>query len=155
MKATDFQKGIISYVEIAQAMIDGLKNSKKMKDFKVSMDTYGGNKEGVCYGCAATCTMMELTGKKVKAGEFGFRSKFSYFTNGLTHRDVYLIESVVDKFRLGCKECLAEYCGVGLQDQKKIPITNWLMATHNWEEELPKVQKHVDKVMEIFNLEWA
>ena len=45
--------------EIVQAMVDGLKAAH----VKVSMSTFGNAHHGICYGCAATNTLCQISGK--------------------------------------------------------------------------------------------
>jgi hypothetical protein len=56
-------KDICPTVEAAiRAMVAGIKTQAKRKDFNINMDSFGGfNGSTLCYGCAATCTIQEIT----------------------------------------------------------------------------------------------
>ena len=48
-----------------QAMVDGLRQQAKRKNFKIDMATYGefDDEDKVCFGCAATCTVQRAMHK--------------------------------------------------------------------------------------------
>jgi hypothetical protein len=48
-----------------KAMIEGLRKAKNRSDFKIDMSTFGASEDGICFGCAATCAVAQLTGKNL------------------------------------------------------------------------------------------
>lgn len=58
----DFKEKVQSMTgkEIVMAMVNGLEN----RHVPVDMSTFGDIRDGVCYGCAATNTICEISGKK-------------------------------------------------------------------------------------------
>lgn len=69
----DFKSHVqsLSAKEIILAMVRGLENPK----VKVDMGTFGYDDDnGVCYGCAATNTICEISGHTFKPGEIFFTS---------------------------------------------------------------------------------
>jgi len=159
MGIKDYKKGVISYVEIAQAMIDGLKAARYMKNFTVDMGTFGTTEENMCYGCAATSTMMQLTGKKVNTKEFDEFTRYSYFANGLRPGDVAKIEYAVDIFRRGGIGPLLFLCKVKEEDCQSIEKIyeegdKWMLDNRDWLSKLNVVQRHINKVTRHFDLEW-
>lgn len=45
-----------------EAMLIGLQEQNKRKDFKIVMETFGRSFDNTCFGCAATCAIQQLTG---------------------------------------------------------------------------------------------
>lgn len=74
--------------EAVQAMIDGLKNRRGLR---INMGTYGQSedeKSKICYGCAATCTVQQVAGKKIPASLIDFtheRARALSFKIGRAH----------------------------------------------------------------------
>jgi hypothetical protein len=156
-----YQNGITSFVEIAQAMVEGLKATKKMKNFKVNMYTFGDVEGDICYGCAATATMMQLTGKKSNKKEFA-DNVFRPFAKGLTEDDVIRIEYVIDSFRKGYIDDLVSLCKLTKPQSRFVrnlvyerPLDeHWCLEDTNWEKQLPEIQKYIDRIVAKYNLEW-
>ena len=54
---------------VLQAMVTGLLKAKNDSNFVVKMRTYGYVKDQLCYGCAATLTLVEMFGEGRSASE--------------------------------------------------------------------------------------
>jgi len=121
-----------------EAMIKGLKKASKWKSFEIDMRTYGGSDYGICYGCAATCTLMEAAHVRFTPGTIeGRRGRSSLLDvdcGELSH-----FESVIDHFRMGEVGALFDYFGTTVP---RIPV-DWYMGVDSWKEELPKVQAYL------------
>jgi hypothetical protein len=48
-----------------EAMIEGLETQSKRGDFEIDMGRYGASAGDICFGCAATCTVQQITGKNL------------------------------------------------------------------------------------------
>ena len=95
--------------EAVDAMINGLLKQEVRKDFIIDMDTYGqvgkvhptDEGDNVCFGCAATCTVQEIT-------SINYTSKSSIYTIGnrsdscgIDADDLGLFEAAIDELRQG------------------------------------------------------
>lgn len=124
-----------------KAMCDGLEKQSQRRDFKVDMKTFGEVSNGVCFGCAATCTMQEL-------------AKVNLVPNTICHReralgfdmvDCNTFELVMDSARAGSLIALFAYFNI---DHKlnPLPFKMWQLSTENWQQQLPIIRKGIVKL---------
>lgn len=110
-----------------RAMIDGLRNREAL-GIEIDMTTFGSVVNGVCFGCAATCTLLQ-------AGLLDIKS--------VSSREISEFESRLDMFRRGYPFFLQIWYGesnVSYSPQK------WCLCSHNWEEQLPEIEAWLEKV---------
>jgi len=92
--------------DVVLAMVKGLKE----QHVRVDMETFGKIKEGICYGCAATNTICEITNKTLsdddlslsdhdQFGYIGMCAKERIFSSDFHCIDEF--ECAVDQLRLG------------------------------------------------------
>lgn len=82
--------------EIVLAMIHGLEH----EHVKVDMSTYGGRRSGICYGCAATNAICEITGNNFPSNairSFYQRSNFLQVDNDFLEN----FEAGINRLRAG------------------------------------------------------
>ncbi len=95
---TSFKKKVqaMKASEIVQAMIDGLKKEW----VEVNMGSYGHTERGICYGCAATNTICQITKHKFTPAEmndfYNLKGKKNYINSFLSN-----FESSVNALRTG------------------------------------------------------
>lgn len=94
-----------------EAMIVGLETQSKRDDFRIAMSTFGKayKKYGkpVCFGCAATCAVQQLTG--VNIGVDNIEPKNHADAIGTLAEDTIDFEGAIDGLRTGYIDGLAEY----------------------------------------------
>ena len=163
MKLLDHQKGIVSYCEIIDAMITGLKKHSKRKDFEINMNTFGTIGEEVCFGCAATCALQEITGKTITIKSVDDYLNYDdietcqFFSNGITDGEIDRLENQIDSFRSGNPLGLMKICHVPVkywEPISEVGTNAWELENHNWKTELHKVEAHLKWVMDKYDIEW-
>ena len=96
----NFQEKVQSMTakQIILSMVEGLKKQHVIID----METYGRVHKNVCYGCAATNTICEISGITPKASWRNrlFCDKFAYLTKCENHF-IRLFEQAIDALRSG------------------------------------------------------
>ena len=82
--------GITKPSQAIRAMVVGIRQQSRRKKFVVNMTTYGlAGRDGICYGCAATCTIQKLARKNFKPKDLS-----SKIVNGLIHPPFLTRENV-------------------------------------------------------------
>lgn len=130
-----------------QGMVDGLLKQSKRKGFKINMNTYGVDDFKICYGCAATCTVQQITKHNFKPGEIWLRSHRSQALN-VEFDDLYAFEHAVNEARFGDMTKLFVYCdalGFYLSNFGWIDYQFQLMD-ENWQEQLPAVRRVIKEL---------
>lgn len=128
-----------------KAMLIGLKKADRRKTFTVDMSVFGEiTRDGICCGCAATCTIQELTGHKYKPDELGDIVSRAIAMKAYEF-DIQSFEGVMDEFRKGDASDLFKYFGVR---QPRI-WTGWYMDNHNWRENMPRVRTYLKQLIQL------
>jgi hypothetical protein len=81
-----------------EAMVNGIKNQMEREDFKFYFTSFGAAHNGICYGCAATCTIQEIAGKNLDKNNIDdvvFRAKALNFES----HDLVKFEGAIDSMR--------------------------------------------------------
>ena len=129
-----------------QAMCDGL----EARHVEIDFSTFGERDEnGVCYGCAATNTILhahpEMSAQMIPHDSIGFHYEF-YFRVA----DLRVFEEAIDLARGGNLFPLANfYCFTNDQKReyfKSIHMPMWGMDTGNYLKEIPKVRAFVERL---------
>lgn len=126
---------------VVAAMVRGLKSSEHWKDFEVDMSTFGTNIRGYCFGCAATCAILELAGTHLNLRSYKIRENIVL----IEEKDIWRFEHVIDCLRLGSvlklfDRFFSDYDAV-LPDQK-LPY----LTTENWRENLGPYELYVKQL---------
>ncbi len=131
--------------EIVQAMVDGLKKEW----VTIDMGSYGHTKKGICYGCAATNAICQITNHKFTPAEmnefFKLKRKDKFVYSFLSN-----FESNINALRMGSIEhynFLAETTGIKLIPLsliKKTKLKLPYLDTEYYKEDLPKYQELAD-----------
>lgn len=131
-----------------RAMIAGLLAAKDMPTFQINMMTFGTyeKKDGMYYGCAATCTLMQLTGKERLVKEAYLESKenninytktasFISKNNNSNESQIWDFENAIDSLRSGDAEYILKF--FLLEDPKTEDREYFCMTSKDWEIEIP------------------
>jgi hypothetical protein len=125
--------------DVVAAMIGGLKNPPPK--FKIHMEFFGRTNGTVCYGCAATCAVMQISGKVFTPENFYIRAK----TTGYSFDDYLDFEIAVDSFRRGELSGLENLIGTALPEPK---IFLPELQTATWKSELWAYEAYRDQLRE-------
>ena len=149
--------------KVVHAMCDGLLEAADRDDFRVDMNTYGDTDNfdapefETCYGCAATCALMKVTGVRLTSQTITGHSNHAAAV-GLPATDVADFERAVDAFRNGDDVDnpwspfwnLAVLCGTprGVVTAAVDCSVSWSLDTDNWREQLPILRKFANYLAE-------
>lgn len=144
--------------DAVKAMIDGLEQFPD-DQFQIDMSTYGYKPswaDSICYGCAATCALFQLGGRRPEAvgvalNVFEDRLEALQISRDDFQRGAYDFELVIDSFRCGRTTPLYAYYGTD-PDDPRIPWIDaaemWRLSTGNWRDQLPKVKAYLVRMIE-------
>lgn len=131
-----------------EAMLIGLETQDKRNDFRIDMESFLGVCENfhapaVCFGCAATCAVQQLSGFSFNVDNFDSVCDYSSFRKrtkllNADTDDLRRFEIAMNELRLGYPEHLFRYIGaslVALPDKYLPPL-----HTHNWRNDLHRYQ---------------
>lgn len=121
------------------AMCDGL----EAEHVQVDMSTYGEKRNGVCYGCAATNTIIEAVpwlGLEDLA-ENGAEG-FAYVVPDDYKIEVSRFESSIDDARLGGIKLLFAFYGLDVPVDLVLPTFS--MLSNNWKSEIPAARRYAE-----------
>jgi hypothetical protein len=142
--------GFESPIDAIEAMLKGLKKARKRKTFRVQMNTYGDYFNGVCFGCAATITLQEASGRNFKADDsICSRPQRARYV-GVNASELCYFEFAMDRFRRGDVSSLFTF----FYSPKVIlpaPGFSWYMDSCNWETCIPNVRRYLQKLKKIRN----
>ena len=142
--------------EAIRAMLDGMQEIPN-GDFKLHMDTFGdysrysveGGHKIVCFGCAATCTIQQATGKLFKfeptaVYDVVTRSRYLH----IDREDLGIFEHAIDDFRTGGVRKLGNYYGVSLPEPADFGL-DWYMGTDDWQHEVEDVEDYLERIINL------
>ena len=132
------------------AMINGIWKSDARDDFKINMSTFGDIADEVCYGCAATCAIQEITGIEFKSSDILYtidnRAEILFGRNYVDYLpDLNKFEDAIDEFRNGDPVDLLDLYGIEDEDISYIS-SNWKLRNNNWRKELIKIEIYVKQL---------
>ncbi len=128
-----------------RAMVEGLKDPGYLQVdmnmfYDVDLDI------GACFGCAATCTLQRLTGKKLRADDSlnrgSTRAKFWGFDS---EQELDVFEGTMDAARLGAMKMLFEYCRVDLRWNPDHD-NRFCLDNPGWRHSLSDVEKFIERL---------
>lgn len=132
-----------------RAMVTGLINYDQKEGFRVDMTTYGDARRGVCFGCAATCTIMELTKTQIPLYQIE-RANGRASTLGVPIEDLHDFEYVMDEARRGVLSPLFRYLGMKnlYYAEQRWRATRFNLQTEDWKEQIPDVEELIKELEE-------
>ena len=143
--------------DAVRAMVKGLRTARDAKDFRVDMGDYGHveslGEEKICYGCAATCAILESLGLWHLKIEYGLHRQERYILDGVAADiermtgvawdDLFRWERAVDFLRLSDPRWLCKYYGVAISQYATLPYLPCLTDSHS-EAELQQYETFAD-----------
>ena len=127
-----------------QHMVNGLLKQSQRKKFEVSMGTYGMARKGICYGCAATCTIQNIANKNLSV-EFIKDHKKRAKELKIEEHEILRFEYVMNRARLGELFPLFTFCNMRENHHRDFDY-RFSLRDYNWEDELPKVRKTISQL---------
>jgi hypothetical protein len=149
-----------------QAMVDGLRQAKSDPYWKVDMKSFGHWTSGgelkvpeMCFGCAATATLMLMldTSYMALAREYSksvsdsssYVDLVSYAVDYNSEIDLAKIEVVIDHARNGMLNPLFRLCGFNVMKIQELNSSTvfggwnnrFMLTTSDWERQIPLVEK--------------
>ncbi len=126
-------------------MVKGLIKHDKRNDFEVDMDTFGRHNTDskMCYGCAATCVLQEITGINFTEETTNLNNCYRNDLINIHQRKIF--EGAIDNARHGLLLRLFEFCKKE-RYYKEEYYKKWEMQNSNWKKELPKVRKLIKEL---------
>lgn len=142
-----------------KAMCVGLRRQSQRADFCISMGSFGDASFDMCYGCAATCAIQELAQRDLDVDTIIGVSKRADAL-GLSRRDMYAFEGLIDRVRRGVFGPLFEYYGMPFppgfahidrraldtREQRSDYDDKWLMYSCDWEIKLPLYEELAEQL---------
>lgn len=132
-----------------QAMCDGLEKQSKRRLFSIESRTYGMVRDGICFGCMATCSVQEVFKVNFHPKKHDINSVESRAEIlGYSDLDLMAFESAINQARSGFLSMLFSY-------MKKPRCSHFRfnhrfrMKTENWKDELPKVRELIKELKEL------
>jgi hypothetical protein len=136
-----------------QAMIDGLIKQSKREDFKIDMGSFGDSEiedftgKVICFGCAATCAVQEITKKNLTAKHMVETKRAAFLK--LVYDDMDYFEIGINELRNGGDLYhLKKYLGIPKEVNLKLVKNLPFLTTDTWRENLPAYQKFADLLKE-------
>lgn len=150
------------------AMLTGLQraDAHEFGDFEIDMSTfgsapyksqvlYGDNAKNTCYGCAATCTLMQLFNFTFTPYNIGNAYKRAVALN-VDGEDLDIFEGAMDCYRMGIPLQLFKYFDVADRfDEYMVALGYeegqtdvaphlgiWLRSS-DWKKHIPEIEKHI------------
>lgn len=130
-----------------KAMSAGLRELPDEK-FVIDMGTFGCSRNGICFGCAATCAVYQLLDSSPNplsmcAGILGQASWFGY-----DYDTLYDFETAINAFRSGKPSHLFRFYGYTIEDvPAELWLSQWwLLDTDDWRWQLPSIDRYVEKL---------
>ncbi len=144
-----------------RAMLDGLEAADARDDFTIDMSTFGyaSQATGHCWGCAATCALMQITHKQFTAADIGWMTSggrinecswaFHARATGLDQDDVTDFELAIDHVRDGNLRRLTRYMQVdpdSLKDVRWGDVGDFRLPDLNWQDGVPAVELLIEEL---------
>jgi hypothetical protein len=127
--------------QAVQAMLDGMRASAQWKNFGISMSTFGGSFNEMCYGCAATCAVYQIFEEVPTAENIMER----HHTFNVVAEDLSRFEMAIDAFRFGRLEYLFQYFGVDVS--LVIPYECRIqLYVNNWKNQVEEIEKIISEL---------
>ena len=126
-----------------QAMIDGLNYQSKRKDFTLDMASYGYSVKEVCFACAATCAVQELTQLDLNSKEIAQDSQAVVLN--VKESDLFYFEWAINLLRMGNLYGVFDYMKKGHLYKKTLYLLPAL-GSLTWEEDIDAYQNYANKL---------
>lgn len=123
-----------------QAMYDGLLKQDRRIDFVVNFRFFGGVlSDRVCFGCAATCTLQEISQVDLNPGNITLVEKRAR-AYGFEQTETIRFEMAMDCARHGNLYDLFGFCGLDCRESYCF-MDGISMLAKNWKRQMPRLKK--------------
>lgn len=138
-------------------MVEGLKNAEKIPNFEIKMTTFGyyDYDNNVCFGCAATCSLMNIFNKTFTGYSINERENRAIYL-GADYNEICIFETAIDKLRMGSPYTLFSYFDFNINNIRKnrTLILNLIESLPNlhslyWSENIGRYVKLAEMLDEI------
>lgn len=127
-----------------QAMVTGLLKQSKRKDFKIDMSTFGTVRDNICFGCAATCTLQQITKINLTQRTMYYHAKYQKFDVDVDEMSDF--EDAIDDACCGHMADLFRFCGKFDRYEYRKDTHNFQLSTFDWNEGIPKVRAYIKEL---------
>jgi hypothetical protein len=128
-----------------RAMVTGLEMTDEERGFHINMRTYGDrNRDGTCFGCAATSTVRACLKEKIPAENIASHYERADFAEA-DAEDEGRFEYVMNQARTGEMFYLFKYMGKDCRDYHFLH-PNFYLANFNYKAEIPKVKLFIEEL---------
>ncbi len=145
-----------------EAMCRGLETNSQRKDFRVDMNVLvelSIPQQRICYGCAATCAVMELTGIPLTYANAVDMEDESGYLGGAKRAELFEVdpddlcrfEMAIDDARAGDLGSLSYYFCDRHHELPEMPRGQedaWYLDSDDWQEQLPRVRAYIQELQE-------
>jgi len=131
-----------------RAMVTGLEMTDEERGFRINMGTYGDrNRDGTCFGCAATSTVRACLKEKIPAENIISHSKRADFAEA-DEDDERKFESAMNQARTGQMRDLFFYMRRDCDDYNffVFSCSEFFLDSFNYKKEIPKVKRFIKKL---------
>ena len=125
-------------------MVNGLLKQSRRKDFKITMRTYGESDGGLCFGCAATCTIQNLSKSTFTANMIGDPLGRAGVAH-ISFIEFATFETAINRARTGDLRHLFDFCGIETKNTSLL-YADFDLQDNNWKKQLPQVKKTIFKL---------
>lgn len=126
-----------------QMMLDGLLKQSRRRNFRIAMTTFGNqdiiHDKLICLGCAATCTIQQITNHNFTPEEIystGKRAK----ALGFDEYDLEVFERAMNDARQGDLVSLFSYCGK-MSYLRPLFQNRFILHTQDWKNQVPNISE--------------
>lgn len=164
----DIKKKVKKPSRAIQYMLDGLLKQSKRRNFKIEMMTFGSvdriNQNKVCFGCAATCAVQEISGKNLTPAMFRncyYKDDWVTATSeNLNFHRLQLrdFEFAINSFRIGQPEDILKFFDPEINGKviynemwRSIYALNIDLQNDTWRDQIPKIKEAI-KILKSYNL---
>lgn len=130
--------------EALRAMVDGLIEQSKRKDFVIDMINWGSKVNGVCYGCAATCTIQKLAGVNFDSDEIG-DTETRAVVLGFDRDELNNFENSIEDVRSGLVLSLFIFFDMPPKNEYD---NRWYMHDDDWLSQIPVIEATIKEMQE-------
>lgn len=130
-----------------KALIDSLSNQDHIPWLNLDFSSFQESKEGICFGCGATYTVIALVSSKSTIASINsriFSDDKKYADRlGCDINDLQEFEEAIDDFRRCAVDLLAAYFDTKLPQ----PQEYWCLSNRKGLGDIPIIQKYYDKLI--------
>lgn len=140
------------------AMVSGLLKQSARKDFIIDMTTFGVTRGNICFGCAATCTLQEISSNNLATNIDISGPLARSITYNLEFHDVCRFEYAIDNLRCGILHPLLSFYNyahkeldiIAVVEENSIVLSR--LNNDNWHENISGYKQLANLLKKKYNL---